>query len=164
MKIRPAIRIIQILEYMAKFAQRTRQLVLVVFLVASLATIGLIGGVPTIVWATAACAANAGDPSPTAYSYPGRVVAFVAAAQIESRTHAVELKTGWLLSESYAHWPRVIVDVDEGNGYILNTMAAHSNLAKLKVGDPVVAISRHRDPAHPCHFIPWTVKEVTATS
>ena len=128
--------------------------------------VAIFGSPPSTAYAAlpVACASNVADPSPMAHSFPGHVVALAAAEQIAVRTHAVELRTGWLVSEEYSNWPRIIAEVDEGHGHIIKTLAAHSPRYNVAVGEAVVVVSRHRDPRHSCRFIPWTVKPTDAVT
>ena len=110
------------------------------------------------------CTPNPQDPSPNAYEFPGKVVAFPSPQDIIKATHAVEERTGWLVNQTYNQWPRLIADVDVGHGHIIRTLAAYQVGQKFKIGDPIQAISRHRDPDSACHFIPWTIQPQLTSS
>jgi len=114
--------------------------------------------------AGADCNANPADPAPYAQEFRARVIGLASQSQISSGTKAVEIKTGWLVSTEYLTWPRVIAEVDQGQGRVFTSLAAHPADFHPKIGDRVVVISRHRDPATACHFIPWTVKSPDAVS
>ncbi len=111
-----------------------------------------------------ACPTNPSDPSSEANSYDGKIVGFATAEQISKRTRAVELKTGWSVSASYANWPRIIAQVNEGHGHFVETLAAYPSGQILKIGEDVRVVSRHRDLSHACHFIPWIVEQTDLTS
>ncbi len=111
-----------------------------------------------------ACPTNPSDPPSEANSYHGKVVEFATAEQISRRNHTVELKTGWSVSASYANWPRIIAQVNEGHGHFVETTAAYPSGQILKIGQDVRIVSRHRDLSYACHFIPLIVEQTDLTS
>jgi len=130
------------------------------FLFTALAARQIVGAALAVV----PCAPDAPDPAPKAHEYPARVIGFASATQVEIRTKAVEARTGWVVSEFYAAWPRIFAEIDEGHGQSIKSLVAHSPAFHPMIGDPIIAISRHRDPARACHFVPWTVRPLQATS
>ncbi len=74
----------------------------------------------------------------------------------------VELSANGKMSPEYVGKPRELIVIPWGTGS-LRTFAVLPAGVAVFPGDTVEVVGRHRDPAKPCNFIPWTLTRVVAS-
>lgn len=92
----------------------------------------------------------------TPATYEGIVRGPATAEEVTEGTQIAEIRTRAPISPAYVALPRVFVYFDAG-GVRSGTIAAVTDGKLPESGATVKLSSRHRDPATPCSFIPWTV-------
>ena len=108
-------------------------------------------------FAVAACKLATDDPAVHGVSFSAKVIGFATAGEISAGTIQIEENTGWMLSGDYSSLPRLKAEINEGHGRRITSLVAYRGTAP-KIGDAITVVSRHRDPAQKCRFIPWQMK------